>query len=92
MIYGDVIMNKMLDLVGLADKKPEKYLRSKEYSMVQKATTGFRIMNVILRDNADASYPGLEVDPGDKEKVLFRWKLESGKYQIIYGDLRTAQE
>jgi outer membrane lipoprotein-sorting protein len=38
--------------------------------------------------NSDAAYYGKTVKPGDKEKVLLRWKLDDGHYEVIYGDLR----
>jgi len=29
------------------------------------------------------------VGPSDKDKVLLRWMLEDGRYEVIFGDLRT---
>jgi hypothetical protein len=52
------------------------------------ATRGFAVLNGIQRDNADAAYYGLTVGPKDSGKVLLRWKLDDGKYQVLYGDLR----
>ena len=53
------------------------------------ATRGLGTINVTLRDNPDAAYHGLQVDPEDKNKVLLRWQLEDGRFQVIYGDLRS---
>jgi hypothetical protein len=39
--------------------------------------------------NPDAAYYGKTVGPKDKDKVLFRWKLGDGKYEVIFGDLRS---
>jgi hypothetical protein len=50
---------------------------------------GFAWMNTIQRHNPDAAYYGKTVGPADKDKVLFRWKLEDGGYRVIYGDLRA---
>jgi hypothetical protein len=37
---------------------------------------------------SDAAYHGKTVGPKDAERVLLRWKLDDGRYQVIYGDLR----
>jgi hypothetical protein len=50
---------------------------------------GFAHINSILRDNADAAYYGKTVGPNDKDKVLLRWKLDDGKYQVVFGDLHA---
>jgi hypothetical protein len=39
--------------------------------------------------NPDYAYYGKTVGPNDKNKVLLRWKLDNGKYQVIFGDLRA---
>jgi hypothetical protein len=39
--------------------------------------------------NPNAAYYGKTVEPSDKDKVLLRWKLDNGKYAIIFGDLRS---
>ena len=46
-----------------------------------------RIADLIQSENLDAAYYGKTVGPGDKDKVLLRWKLDDGKYAVIYGDL-----
>jgi hypothetical protein len=48
---------------------------------------GFAHINSILRDNADAAYYGKSVGPNDKDKVVLRWKLDDGKYQVVFSDL-----
>jgi hypothetical protein len=50
---------------------------------------GFAHINSILRDNADAAYYGKTVGPNDKDKVLLRWKLVDGKYQVVFGELHA---
>jgi hypothetical protein len=32
-------------------------------------------------------YNGRTVGPNDKDKILLRWKLDDGRYAVIYGDL-----
>ncbi len=46
-------------------------------------------MSEICRDNADFAYNGQTVRVSDAEKILFRWKLDDGRYHVIYGDLRS---
>ena len=45
------------------------------------------MFNRILMYNPDAAYHGKTVGPSDKNKVLLRWKLDDGRYEIIFGDL-----
>jgi outer membrane lipoprotein-sorting protein len=37
----------------------------------------------------DAAYYGDAVGPRDFDKVLMRWRLDDGRYRVIYGDLRA---
>ena len=46
-------------------------------------------ISVMLRDNPDAAYFGKTVRPEDARKVLLRWQLEGGRYQVLYGDLHA---
>lgn len=32
-------------------------------------------------------YYGLRVKPGEKDKLLLRWRLEDGRYRVLFGDL-----
>jgi hypothetical protein len=52
------------------------------------AGLGLGTLNGVLRDNSDAAYHGKTVGPKDDGKILLRWKLDDGRYQAIYGDLR----
>ncbi len=88
MVYGDVTRNAMFDFIGIQGRPTADDLRSKEYRKVMQATSGFAIINGILRDNPDAAYYGWSVGPKDSGEVLLRWKLADGKYQVIYGDLK----
>ena len=67
-------------------------IREKNYERILEATGGFGTMNVIQRNNADTEYNGLQVTPSDKDAVLFRWRLDGGTSQIIYGDLHTERK
>ena len=37
----------------------------------------------------DVAYYGNEVSAQDFDRVLLRWRLEDGRYRVIYGDLRA---
>jgi hypothetical protein len=50
---------------------------------------GFAHINSILRDISDAAYYGKTVGANDNDKVLLRWKLDDGKYQVVFGDLHA---
>ncbi len=89
MVYGDVTRNRMFEFIGIKGRPTAENRRSKEYRKVMQATSGFASINGILRDNPDAAYYGKTVGPKDNDKVLLRWKLDDGKYQVIYGDLKS---
>ncbi len=50
---------------------------------------GFVLVTVLQSVGKEASYHGKTVGPNDKDRVLFRWKLDDGKYRVIFGDLRA---
>jgi outer membrane lipoprotein-sorting protein len=54
-----------------------------------RAIRGFEQMGKLLAHNPGAVYSGKAVGPNDKGKVLFRWKLDDGRYEVIFGDLRS---
>ena len=51
------------------------------------ARAGFREVQNIETYRPDVVYNGKTVGPRDKDKVLLRWKLDDGRYAVIYGDL-----
>ncbi len=89
-LYGDVTRDEFVKLSGAPypPRKKEEFAdpRCQE---VDDATRGFATINQILRNNADAAYHGKTVEPDDRDKVLFRWKLDDGSYEVVYGDLRS---
>ena len=89
MLYGDVTRDEFAKLSSAPfPPRTEADFADPRTAMVHKATWGFAYINVILRENADAAYYGKTVGPDDKDKVLLRWKLDDGTYEVIYGDLR----
>lgn len=84
--FADRMRDEMFEKIG--DKRNDP--RSDEYVQVHRAMTGFSHMMAVFRHNEDAVYYGRTVKAADGNKVLFRWKTEDGRYQVIYGDL-TAE-
>jgi len=41
------------------------------------------------KQEQDPAWYGEDVNGRDFDKVLMRWRLEDGRYRVIYGDLRT---
>ena len=39
-------------------------------------------------EGKEAVYYGETVTAADSDKVLLRWKLDDGRYRVIFGDLR----
>jgi hypothetical protein len=90
MLYGDATRDELVKLskAPYPGRTPEDF-RDPRVKEIQDATWGFATINTILRENPDAAYQGRTVGPADKDKVLLRWKLDDGNYQVIYGDLRS---
>ena len=60
-----------------------------KYSRISESTKNWAEINEIMRHDATAAYNGLTVGPTDKDKVLFKWRRDDGRDQVIYGDLRV---
>ncbi len=91
-IYANIVMGTLMDKAGFNQSaNDDKMLADPLYKRIQDSAVGWGFINRIRSDNPEAAYHGLQVGPEDKNKVLFRWKLEDGSYQSIYGDLRTER-
>ena len=53
-----------------------------------KAEKGFDQLGDLQRQNSGYAYYGRTVGPKDKDNVLLRWKLDDGRFEVIFGDLR----
>ena len=40
------------------------------------------------KEDKDPAYYGDGVGPSDFDKVLMRWRIDDGRYRVVYGDLR----
>lgn len=41
----------------------------------------------LVQEKRDPMYYGENVTPGDSDLILLRWRLDDGKYRVIFGDL-----
>jgi hypothetical protein len=87
-VYGDVTLDAMREMIGITGVPTPEQMRTSAYGDIMNSTRGFATLNGIQRDNADAAYHGMTVGPNDAGKLLLRWRLEDGRYQVMYGDLR----
>jgi outer membrane lipoprotein-sorting protein len=83
-------------LAKLATAKPNSASSKKPQSEAPQnvrdywtAQVGFSNINSLRRFGVEVAYHGSKVGPDDREKVLLRWKLPTGNYQVIYGDLHS---
>ncbi len=57
---------------------------------------GFFYYGKLVDEDKDPAYCGETVKLGEADKVLLRWKLDDGRYRVIFGDLTartvTAEE
>lgn len=100
-IYGDVMLDHLYKFAGISleqylaaiAKDKEVIEKDKElwnkYSRISQSTRNWAELNGIMRHDASATYNGMTVGPTDRDKVLFKWRRDDGKDQVIYGDLRV---
>lgn len=90
-MFAEPVRDEMYKAAGIAyPGTPEEQRRNdRQYRRVFDASQGFAVFNRVFRYNPDAAYHGKTVGPNDKDKVLLRWKLDDGRYQVIFGDLHN---
>jgi outer membrane lipoprotein-sorting protein len=77
-------------LISGNSERPAKMNTTRAPDVLQQGVlTGLREVTSILAENPDPAYNGKTVGPKDKDKVLLRWKLDDGRYEVIFGDLRA---
>ena len=64
-------------------------LAKEELEHIAKEREGFLHLWAIVTADRDFAYYGATVTPKDTDKVLLRWKLDNGQYEVIFGDLRA---
>ena len=89
-IPTDTTEQERSDYIKESLKKIEHSVYTKEIQEpYSKAVEGFHFCYLLQTANSDFAYYGQTVTPKDKEKVLLRWKLDNGQYEVIFGDLRA---
>jgi outer membrane lipoprotein-sorting protein len=64
--------------------------QSEKFRKIDRAIGGLAGIALLVQfQNPDAAYYGKTVTPRDKDRVLLRWKLDDGRYEVIFGDLRA---
>ncbi len=87
--YADAIRDDVLRKAGLQVPPTSAERNSEAFRKANRALQGLGFIQKILRDDPEAVYNGKTVGPSDKDKVLLRWKLDDGRYEVIFGDLRS---
>jgi outer membrane lipoprotein-sorting protein len=88
--FAEPVRDEMYHAAGLAyPRTVEQRMYNTQYRKLSEAQNGFAVFNRVLMYDPDAAYYGGTVGPGDKDKLLLRWKLDDGRYQVIFGDLRA---
>jgi outer membrane lipoprotein-sorting protein len=89
MVYGDVTRDELIRLSGVPWPPTPAQLNNEKVGKINGSLMGFALLNTILRENPDAGYYGKTVGPADGNRVLLRWKLDDGQYQVVFGDLHS---
>jgi hypothetical protein len=88
-VYAEVANRDIDALIGHEGEPTQEEMRSEKYKKAMSLETGFSWINILQVGNPDFTYNGKTVGPNDKDKVLVRWKLDDGRYEVIFGDLRA---
>jgi len=78
-------VSKRLGVTGWGRKDGTVESRAK----VSKVLKGMSQISKINIYKPEFVYNGANVGPKDKDRVLLRWKLDDGRYEVIFGDLRA---
>jgi outer membrane lipoprotein-sorting protein len=87
--YADVVRDEVYRMIGIEGSPTPQQRGSEKYKLVEGAMLGFACISMLQDQNPDFAYHGKTVEPEDKNKVLLRWKLDDGRYEIIFGNLHA---
>ncbi len=88
-IPKDLDKEERLKLARAAAKESAKAVQQVFAGACQKAAPVAAFYKKLAREQRDPEYFGATVKPGDAEAILLRWKLDDGRYRVVYGDLRA---
>jgi hypothetical protein len=81
-------IKRKMETVGLDQIKLQESLMQDFLVPVQSLAM---FHTTLLQDEKDPVYYGDQVMPEDTDAVLMRWKLDNGKYKVIFCDLSTVE-
>jgi hypothetical protein len=97
---GELLPKQQPIPAGLDEKQRAKLVseRSKEGAMAAarasseamiKAQVAATFVQKLTAEQRNPEYFGATVKPGDANAILLKWKVDDGRYRVIYGDLRA---
>lgn len=89
--FGKKLLEKIkrkMETVGLDQVKLQEFVIQDFVAPLQSLGTFYM---TLVQDKKDPAYYGAQVTPEDTDAVLMRWKADSGKYKVIFGDLSTVE-
>jgi len=81
-------IKRKMETVGLDQVKLQEFAMQDFVAPLQSLGTFYM---TLVQDKKDPAYYGNEVTPEDTDAVLMRWKLDNGKYKVIFCDLSTVE-
>ena len=81
-------LEDVCDKLGLV-KLPKPQAKEGNAGKAARAMAGLLQISHIRGYRPEFAYYGKSVGPKDKDKVLLRWKLDDGRYAVLFGDLRS---
>lgn len=81
-------IKRKMETVGLDQVKLQEFVIQDFVAPLQSLGTFYM---TLVQDKKDPAYYGAQVTPEDTDAVLMRWKADSGKYKVIFGDLSTVE-
>jgi len=81
-------IKRKMETVGLDPAKLQESLM-RDFTTPIVSLALFRMK--LVQEKKDPAYYGDQVTPEDTDAVLMRWKADSGKYKVIFGDLSSVE-
>jgi outer membrane lipoprotein-sorting protein len=85
---GNPMWQDFADLFHVAQWRTDPGVKKQYAAKCVAANKGFLVLDDIRQYNFDFAYHGT-TGPNDKDKLLLRWQLDDGRYEVIFGDLRA---
>jgi outer membrane lipoprotein-sorting protein len=81
-------IKRKMETVGLDQVKLQEFAIQDFVVPLQSLGTFYM---TLVQDKKDPAYYGAQVTPEDTDAVLMRWKMDDGRYKVIFADL-TVEE